>query len=289
VFDFSTYDQSMQLTAQKGMHVLPLLLDTPSWDGPNWNAIPADPSDYATFVAAIVSRYGPHGSFWAARPTLGSYAIDTFEIWNEPYLSNGNNGSYDPTRYANLVKAAAVAGRAADPSARFLLAADNQAQLVGSTWVWWVDALYQAVPDLNNYFGGVAVHPYGSDLTNLSFPTPGVAYNGYDQVRRVESIHQEFVNHGAGAKPLWLTEIGWPTCTSGSTRCTTEAGQAADLSTVFNYARTTWNSYVEAVFVYGYQDNGSNSADPENDYGIVHYNGTPKAALDIFKTQTALN
>ena len=29
-------------------------------------------------------------------------------------------------------------------------------------WQWWTDALYQAVPDLNNYFDGVAVHPYGT-------------------------------------------------------------------------------------------------------------------------------
>ena len=287
-FNFSTYDQFMLLTAQHGVHVLPIMLDTPAWDGPSWNAIPADPSDYASYVAAVVRRYGPHGSFWTTHPTLAGYAIQTYELWNEPYYTNGNNGNYDPARYAKLVKAAATAGRAADPTTRYLLAAENQSQLVNSTWVWWVDALYQAVPDLNNYFDGVVVHPYGADLTNLSFPTLGQAYNGYDQVRRVESIHQEFANHGATNKPLWLTEIGWPTCTSGSTRCTTQAGQAADLTTVFNDARTTWKSYVQAVFVYCYQDNNSNTADPENDYGLINYNGTPKAALSIFKTQTAM-
>ena len=289
VYDFSTYDQFMLLTAQKGVHVLPIMLETPAWEGPSWNTIPTDPSDYATYIATIVSRYGPHGSFWTTHPTLASYAIQTYELWNEPYYSNGNNGNYDPASYAKLVKAAAIAGRAADPNTRYLLAAENQSQLVNSTWVWWVDALYQAVPDLNNYFDGVVVHPYGTDLTNLSIPTIGQAYDGYDQIRRVESIHQEFLNHGATDKPLWLTEIGWPTCTSGSTRCTTEAGQAANLSTVFNDARTTWKPYVQAVFVYDYQDNNSNSTDPENDYGLINYNGTPKAALTIFKTQTAMN
>ena len=286
-FDFSRYDQFMLLTAQYGVHVLPIMLDTPSWEGPTWNTLPSDPSDYAAFVAAVVARYGPHGSFWTQHPSFAGYAIQTYELWNEPYYSNGNDGDYDPGAYARLVKAAAIAGRQADPAARFLLAAENQAQLVNSTWVWWIDALYQAVPDLNNYFDGVAVHPYGTDMTNLSFPTPGQAYDGYDQIRRVEAIHQEFAAHNAGDKALWITEIGWPTCTSGSDRCTTPAGQAADLTTVFNYANTTWKSFVQAVFVYSYDDCNPDSSNPENDYGLVYNDGTPKPALAVFKTEAA--
>ena len=286
-FDFSRYDQFMLLSAQAGVHVLPVLYDAPSWAGPTGNTIPADPSTYAAYVAAVVGRYGPHGSFWTAHPRLGGYAIQTFELWNEPYYSNGNNGDYDPGRYARLVKAAASAGRQTDPDAHFLLAAENQAQFVGSRWVWWIDALYQAVPDLNNYFDGVAVHPYGTDLTNLSFPTPGQAYNGYQQIRRVEAIHQEFAAHNAAGKPLWITEIGWPTCTSGSVRCTTPAGQAANLTTVFNYARTTWKNFVQAVFVYSYDDSYADSSDPEHDYGLTYNDGTPKPALSVFQAQAA--
>jgi polysaccharide biosynthesis protein PslG len=286
-FDFSRYDQFMLLSAQHGVGVLPILLDTPSWAGPTWNTIPVDPSAYAAYVAAVVGRYGPHGSFWTQHPALANYAIQTFELWNEPYYDNGNNGDYDPGRYARLVKAAAIAGRQVDPSARFLLAAENQAQLVGSTWVWWIDALYQAVPDLNNYFDGVAVHPYGTDLTNLSYPTPGQAYNGYEQIRRVEAIHQEFANHNAANKPLWITEIGWPTCSSGSSRCTTTAGQAADLTTVFNYANTTWKSFLKAVFVYSYDDSHPDSTNPENDYGLAYNDGTPKPALAVFRANAA--
>jgi hypothetical protein len=285
-FDFSRYDQFMLVSAQAGVHVLPIMLETPSWAGPSWNAIPADPSAYATYVAAVVSRYGPHGSFWTQHPTLAGYAIQTFELWNEPYYSNGNDGDYDPGAYARLVKAAATSGRLADPAAHFLLAADNQAQLVSGTWVWWIDALYQAVPDLNKYFDGVAVHPYGDDLTSLSFPTPGVAYDGYEQVQRVQSIEREFANHGAANKPLWITEIGWPTCTSGSDRCTTPAGQAADLGAVFNDARTTWKSFIQAVFVYSYDDSHpADPANPEYDYGLAYNDGTPKPGLAVFRAE----
>ncbi len=287
VFNWGTLDTLMTLAAQNQVQVLPTLEDTPGWAGPASNAIPTDPSAFATFVGAVVARYGPHGSFWSSHPSLPNDAIVTYELWNEPYYANGDDNNYNPAAYANLVKAAAIAGRAADPGAKFLLAADNESALVNGNWVWWVDALYQAVPDLNNYFDGVVVHPYGTDLTDLSIPTAGQAYDGYDQIRRVESVRQEFVNHGASSKPIWITEIGWPTCVSGSVRCTTAAGQAADLTTVFNYARTTWKSYVQAVFVYCYQDNGSNSSDPENDYGLVDYSGNAKPALSVFEAQLA--
>jgi hypothetical protein len=283
-FDFSRFDQYMLLTAQRHVHVLPVLFDAPSWAAPAEDAIPADPSAYAAYVAAVVGRYGPHGSFWAQHPALSSYAIQSFELWNEPYYSNGNAGDYDPGRYARLVKASAIAGRQADPDAQFLLAAENQAQLVAGKWVWWVNALYQAVPDLNNYFDGVAVHPYGTNLTNLSYPAPGRAYDGYEQIRRVQAIHQEFAAHNAANKRLWITEIGWPTCTSGSDRCTTLAGQAAHLATVFNYARTSWKSFVQGVFVYTYDDShAEDPSNPENDYGLAYNNGTPKPALAVFK------
>jgi hypothetical protein len=283
VFDFSRYDELMLLTTESDVHVLPILVSAPGWDGPAWNSIPDDPSAYAAYVAAVVGRYGPHGSFWRQHPRLAGYAIQTFELWNEPYYDQGNNGDYDPARYARLVKAAATAAHAADPAAHFLLAAENQAQHLGSTWVWWIDALYQAVPDINNYFDGIAVHPYGTDLTGLSFPTVGQAYDGYEQIRRIESIRQQFVHHGATDKPLWITEVGWPTCTTGSIRCTTDAGQAANLATVFNYARTTWKNYLQALFIYSFDDAQPDSSNPENDYGLVHNDGTPKPALSVFQ------
>ena len=46
---------------------------------------------------------------------------------------------------------------------------------------------------------------------------------------------------------------------------------------------------VQAVFVYGYQDNNANTADPENDYGLVDYSGNAKPSLSTFKTQLTLS
>jgi hypothetical protein len=285
VFDFSYYDHFMLLAAQRGLHVLATLYDTPSWAGPAYNAIPSDPSAFAQYVAAVVGRYGTNGSFWAQNPTLKGSAITTWEIWNEPYLSTGDDGNYDPAAYANLVKASAIAGRGADPNAKFLMAAEMQSAMANGVWQWWVDALYQAVPDLNNYFDGVAVHPYGSDVTTLNPIVPGQPYPNYGHVRRIEDIHQLFLNHGASDKPFWITEAGWSTC-SDSSGCVTAAQQAANLATLFNDIHGNWSSFVHAAFIYDYGD-GSQPTTTQGGYGLTYLDGSPKPALAIFQPQAA--
>lgn len=285
-FDFSYYDHYMLLASQAGEHILPVLYGTPSWAGATSSSFPSDPSTYAAFVAAVVDRYGPHGSFWTENPSLSAYAITTFELWNEPYYSNGDGGNYDPAAYANLIAAAGAAAHAADPAAKVLLAADTDAGAEnGDTWVNWIDALYQAVPNLNNYFDGIAVHPYGPDTTDITG-------DGDNQIRRVEMIRADFVAHGAADKPLWITEIGWPTCNGTDVMCTTAANQLNDVNQLITYLHTTWQPYVKAVFLYDMQDLGTDLTNPEDNYGLYTYAGTAKPALatwEAFEATTALS
>ena len=288
-FRFAHYDHFVLLAARHQEHVLAQLYDAPGWAAKTSISVPAHPAAYASYVSAVVGRYGPHGTFWRSHPQLAAYAIQTFELWNEPYYDNGNNGDYNPGRYANLVKAAATAGRAADPAVKFLIGAEMQGEFVGSSWAWWVDAMYRAVPNLNNYFDGVSVHPYGHDIAGLAPAIPGQAYYGYHQMRRIQLIRRQFVKHGAASKPFWATEVGWPTCTHGSDRCVSNAGQLASLRTFLRYSRTIWKSYVRAVFVYYFDDVGANQANPDNDYGLTYFNHRAKPALGVFRASAKLS
>ena len=286
VFDFSYYDHFMLLAAQRGLHILPVLYDTPSWAGPSYNSIPSNPAAFAQYVAAVIGRYGTNGSFWAQNPTLKGSAIGTWELWNEPYLPSGDNGDYDPAAYAQLVKAAAITGRAVDPNARFLMAAEMQSAMANGQWQWWVDALYQAVPDLNNYFDGVAMHDYGNDVTTLNPMVAGQAYNNYGHIMRIENLRQQFVSHNAANKPFWITEAGWSTCSDGNTDCVTDAQQASNLKTLFNDIHNSWSSWVQAAFIYNYGD-GSDPTTIQDAYGLTNLNGTPKPADAVFEQQAA--
>ena len=77
-WNFSAYDKQFAVAARHGVTVLPLLMNVPAWAGPAWNALPAHTRAYASYVARVVRRYGPHGSFWRthrdipARPPRGS-------------------------------------------------------------------------------------------------------------------------------------------------------------------------------------------------------------------------
>jgi polysaccharide biosynthesis protein PslG len=282
-FDFSDYDHFMLEAAQRGERVLALLYETPSWAGSNYNSIPSNPSAFAGYVAAVVGRYGPHGSFWKQHPGLAGSAVQTFEVWNEPYVTTGDNGDYDPGRYARLVKAAAIAGHRVDPQVKFLMAAEMQSAMVQGRWQWWVNALYKAVPDLNRYFDGVAMHDYGTNVNTLNPMVAGRPYNNYGHILRIENLRQQFVAQGAADKPFWITEAGWSTCTDPGADCVSQDQQAANLQTLFNDMQGPWRTWVKAAFIYNYGD-GVDPSNVQDAYGLTNLDGTAKPALQVFRT-----
>jgi hypothetical protein len=282
VFDFSYYDHFMLEAAQRGERILALLYETPSWAGAAYNTIPAHPAAFAGYVAALIGRYGAHGSFWRQYPQLAGSALRTFEIWNEPYVETGDNGDYDPGRYARLVKAAAIAGQRVDPQAKFLMAAEMQSAMAHGQWQWWVAALYQAVPDLNRYFDGVAMHDYGSDVNTLNPMVAGRPYNNYGHILRIQNLHQQFIAHGAGDKPFWITEAGWSTCTAAGAGCVSQDQQAANLQTLFNDMHGAWRNWVQAAFIYCFGD-GVDASNVQDAFGLTDLDGTAKPALGVFR------
>jgi hypothetical protein len=280
-FTFAYYDHYMLLAARRHLHIVVQLVGAPRWAAPTPDSLPADPGSYAGYVAAVARRYGPGGSLWRTHPALEGSAITTFELWNEPYFDNGDGGAYDPGRYARLVKAAAIAGRAVAPATKFLLEAEMESHLNG-VWTWWVDALYQAVPDLNRYFDGVAVHDFGRDTADLGAIVAGRPYPNFGRLRRIEDLRRQFLAHQAGRKPFWIMETGWPTCTEPGTDCVTPTQQAANLTTLFGYLKTRWRTWVQAVFVYRYMD-GADPNSVQGGYGLVGLGGRAKPALSVFK------
>ena len=284
-FDFSYYDHYMLAIGQAKLHVVAQLVGTPRWSGPSEYSVPANPTQYADFVAAVLRRYGVHGTFWRGHPGLRGSAITAVELWNEPYYPNGDAGHYDPARYAKLVKATYLAVHKVDPSANLLLEADMATHLY-EVWRWWVDSLYLAMPDLNRYFSGVAVHDYGTDVTHLSPIVAGKPYPNFLRLRRIEDVRRQFLRHGAGKKPFWIAETGFSTCTGPADVCTTPAGQRADLQTLRRDLQGPWHNWVQAAFIYRYQDSAQGKS-IQGGYGLLNYNGTPKAALGTFRQMAA--
>ncbi|HEY1596857.1 MAG TPA: hypothetical protein VGF74_15780 [Thermoleophilaceae bacterium] len=279
------FDKQFAITAQHGITMLPLLMAIPGWAGGSQYQIGANQSGFANYVAQVVRRYGPRGSFWRANPRIPYHPARSFEIWNEPYLAQFADGGPNPAAYARMFKAAAIAGHKAQPAARFLLAADASAQTASGSLIPWIAPMYRAVPDLNRYFSGIAVHPYSAPHGPLDY-TPG---DTRFEFRRIEGVRHQFVARGAGKKPFWITELGWSTCPSSPGNCNNEAQQATYLRQAFQKVKTSYRSWVSAMFVYNYRDSASvtNPTDKERWFGLIRRDGSPKPAWQVLRAEGA--
>lgn len=277
--DWGLYDALFLRAAERGIHVLPILEQVPAWAGAtsNWY-MPSDPAPFAAFVAEVTARYGPGGAFWLAHPDLATFAPVYFEVWNEPWLPFFSS-PVDPARYARLFKASAAAGKAANSQARFIVASEWQYQAPNGSWRKWVDDMYATVPDLNSYADAYSTHPYGNGAVDNWTPGKGDAF----QTRRLEVVHDTFVSHGAGDKKMWITEVGWSTC-SGGENCYSEAAQQQNLARFDELARSTWSSFVAATFYYRLIDlNGSDRANKELWFGAIRADGSAKPAYETLR------
>jgi polysaccharide biosynthesis protein PslG len=285
-YDWSSIDSFVLDAAKQNLTTLALLNCSPAWTGLKTFEVPSSPAalaDYARMVGDVVARYGPGGALWQAHPEVPYHPVTWFEVWNEPYISDfmQNPGGPDPGIYARLVKAAAEAGRARNPSVHFLAEADTYAIQPNNARAPWADGMYAAVPNLNDYIDAVAVHPYAGVGRDPSIYTPGNKDRSY--FRRIEEMRAAFVAHGAADKHFWITEIGWSTCPANS-GCVSEQQQADYLSYVISMAKSY--GWVDAILPFRYRDDyraASYPSDSERWYGLLRPDFSPKPAFDVLR------
>ena len=228
----------------------------------------------------MVRRYGPHGSFWRTHRDIPARPATWFEIWNEPYLSQFSAGGVNPGRYARLFKAAAMAGRRADPSARFLIEADLSGLAKDGSSSPWVGPMYAAVPDLDRWADGVAVHPYSGtdspDSYTASEPSRGLQAHRADPpaVRRTRRRLEALLDHGGGlvdlsGRPHQLRERARP-------------GRVPEARVPAREERLL--PWVKAVFPYNYRDGlEGNGTYTEAWFGLIRRAGQPKPAWNVLR------
>src|SRR5262249_22216057 len=149
-------DAQVALDASHGLTPLPLL------DQYQQSISQFDLVGWETWAARVVARYGPGGAFWAGRSD-SQYAPTYFEVMNEPY-GFWFYPTPEPAAYATFFAKVVTAAKAANPSAKFLLAAyphnyrDSDNNWTTQSW----DALLSASPDGPAALAladGVTTHP----------------------------------------------------------------------------------------------------------------------------------
>jgi hypothetical protein len=228
--------------------VLTLGYGNPHWDGRDKPRSPEAIAAFARYAAAVATAFRGR--------------VRTYEVWNEWQGTIGATTVGTPDDYLRLLSATSAALRLVDPEIRVLadevIMADGDEVLVSR----------MARARVFDMIDGMTVHPYfynrGDDRTPEAWARQMLLYDG------VLSRHS-----GRRSVPLWVTETGWPSHVGryGVSR----QRQAAMAARLFLLARTL--PMVPGIWWYDFQDDGSNPAEPEHNFGIVTKDFLPKMVL----------
>lgn len=259
-------DRAMDLAEHAGAKIIMAVSETPEWASGSTeiNTPPRDMADYAHFVGDMVKRYAGRVQGW--------------EIWNEPNHPRFWNPAPNAAQYAQMLKAAAPAVRAADPSTKVVFAG-----LAHNDYPY-LEQVYAAEPNIGDYFDVMATHPYtksGQSPAIIDREADGrmtpTSFLAFKEVRSVMASHGD-------DKPIWLTEFGWSTNSQvlHPLGGVTEAVQATYLGLAFSLLETT--PYVEVAVVYNFRNNyWADDADTwEDQLGLMRTDFSRKPAYAVF-------
>jgi GH35 family endo-1,4-beta-xylanase len=270
-YNWAPFDRVVQSANSHGLTVLATILYTPSWARPagtGGTTPPTDLSTYAAFARAAVEHFAPMG-------------VHTWEVWNEPNIGFWAPAP-DPVRYTQMLKLAYPAIKQADPNSFVISAGLSPYGAYGETTatlmnpLTFLERMYAA--GAAGSFDALGWHPY--NFTGIFFH-PASAWS---QVAETSpSARSMMVANGDGAKQIWGTEFGAPTGTASS--AVSEASQATLVKDA--YAKwKTW-SFAGPLFWYSARDQGTNSADREQNFGLVKNDYSPKPSFSAYQAVVA--
>jgi len=289
-YSFGETDRVVATAAAEGIPIRPFVFGSPPWARdcsgiPDFYCGSVTPMRTAVgrerwprLLSELVSRYGPHGSFWT--DTTDAYTpsyepITSWEIWDEPNSAIFLRPKPTPGAYVRLLRPASVAIRAADPNATILLAGLFGTPPGGMTMWRFLDRLYR-LRGARNLFDAIALHPYSPNVRGIHY--------------QLEKARQVLSDRHARRTPIYLTELGWGSATGKSELFKGVEGQASALRSAFRYVLRNRKRYrlAEADW-FSWRDIPSGQAGSCvlcESFGLVHADHAPKPSLSAFAAFT---
>ena len=279
-FDWTDADRVVRASNAAGLRIIARLDFEPFWarkDHAN-NGPPDKYQDYWDFVSAFVSRYR-HGS------PIGR--VQAIEIWNEPNLERewGKQpiNAASAADYVRLLGGAYQAAHAADPDILVLSAGlSPNGEIYGHSaddlefLKWMYAAGLQGKFDVLGAHANTQAPEVAAPLGSLKdFPHPSFYF------RRVEQLRELMVEHGDGAKRIWLTEWGWTTDTvhpEFAWFAVSEDKQADNLVEGMRYASEHWADWIGVLSVWTLADPTWTRDREEYWWAITNPDGSPRPA-----------
>jgi len=265
-FDWCRADKVIQAARGRGFDVLLVPGFAPKWAsdpaaGDGFHRAPRDPAEYAAFVTAAVRRYTYIG-------------VHTWEIWNEPNVSAFWKPAPDVEQYVAVLRAGYAAIKAADPTATVLTGglapAADRSDGTTIAILTFLRGLYD--DGAAGSFDAIAVHPY-------SVPGHPMEDHDWNPFVHLPDYHDLMVDHGDGAKSIWLTEFGAPTGFSALAVHDDVQGEFADEAF---HATAAW-PWAGPLFWYAIRDLGEDRFDSSQNWGLLRRNFDAKPGYAEFR------
>jgi hypothetical protein len=236
-WDWNPFDRRLAEASAAGYQIIGMLLTTPAWarvaDCPERMARfaaagvrvddywcpPANPQDFADYVAAVVERYDADG----LNDAPGSPRVAAWQIGNEP--NAWETWPATPAEYAALLEVGYAAVKRADPSA---IVATGGLYIFDGGWndgighrdglSFFADVL-AARPGVWHSFDVLAVHPY---MPTAAPDAPGLygAVSLWGRLTMARAwLDAQTALRGGPPRPIWISELGWSTCTADQPDC----------------------------------------------------------------------
>ena len=233
-----------------------------------WNKYyrPSSFQDYADAFRFVVDRYEAKG-------------VHVFEVWNEPNLSYFWPSGVNAGEYTQLLKAAYPAAKQADPSATVLLGGLSQVDRD------FLQGVYAAGG--GSYFDAVSYHAYPTgDPDGCGKDSSG--RRSAEALCGVEEVRSTMAANGDSGKDVWLTELGWSTCSNSYSGCfgkgVSESQQADYLTR--GYRRLDGYPWIRTALWYDFRNTyfrGESPGDWNANLGLLRIDFSPKPAFEAFK------
>lgn len=197
-FTFNGYDTLVSAVLSNNMQLNAILDYGNAWaDAKGSDSYPPDnPQTFADFAYQVALHYKGR--------------IQRYEIWNEENTFQFWPPKADPQAYGALLKATYKSIKSADPNALVAF---------GGVYMWnwngiitggdtFIDQVLSLYPSLGNSMDAVAFHPYMNYPPSVAPDFSSPTQRSFDQM--CNDVKAVLKKHNI-SKPLWITEIGWPT------------------------------------------------------------------------------
>ncbi len=269
-WEFRDYDAMVQIVRAHKLDIL-AIVDYSSWwassaqDSNDWRvrlySEPRRNYDFAQYTYELVSHFKSEVRVW--------------QIWNEPNTIGFWKPQPNAAHYAQLLQEAYLAAKYADPKAVVVFAGMSGNGIDGDAASGlatnFIAEAYAA--GAKNYFDVMAIHPY-------MLPNSGI-----NAVREKIAATRAVLNKNGDEKiPLWLTEIGVPN--DAPWWQTAPLQSETDAANWLAQVYTHLFDVTPTIFWYDLQDQ-SIGAEPEQHFGLLHLDFSPKPGYEKLKSLVA--